>query len=455
MTRLRLLGLCALGLAACANAGDSTSSGRSSDVPADERIATAQDAATVCAPNDVVYGIDVSTYQGDVDWEAVAGAGYKFAIARINHGSTMDDQFDKNWPAIKAVGLIRGAYQFFEPGLDVPTQAQVVIDKLGKLGPGDLPAVIDVEATSGLPPAEVAAAVGEWLDLVEAGTGKKPIIYTGKYFWQDNVGSAAYADYPLWHAQYPDVCQPPANQPPPACGCANIAEQWSTWLMWQYTSSQIVPGITENTVDTSVFFGNQADLVAFANQGGYAAKVVSVDAPATVLAGETFDVVVTLENSGGKAWDAATKIGTTEPRDRASDFHDTSWIEENRVMSLAGVEPGGELTVTMKLHAPTALGPYTEHFGLVEEAVTWFADQGGPADDAIALQIQVVDAPLNGSGGAGGSAHGGHGGGGAAGSDGDDSSDGCSCSSAPTRAPHAAWLAVAVVGLLRQRRRRY
>jgi lysozyme len=409
------------------------------DTSETEPVGEAELAAQVCL-TDVVHGIDVSYYQGNIDWAAVAGGGYQFAIARINHGDFMDPEFDANWAGIKSAGMMRGAYQYFDPGGDVAWQAQVVIDKLGKIAPGDLPAVIDVESTDGLPPAQVAQAVAEWLALVEEGTGKRPIIYTGKYFWQDNVGSSEFADYPLWHAQYPNACQPPAA-PPPECGCANIADQWPDVFVWQYSSSGSVPGISGN-VDLNVFNGTWEELVGFASQGGYGAQLVSVDVPATVLRGEAFTGRITVVNTGASAFDASTRLGTTAPRDHDSVFYDATWPAKNRAAVVEGsVAPGAEHTFEITLRAPDTAGTITEHFGLVQEGLAWFGDQGGPSDTAIQVVVQVVDAPPSGSAttGAGVGGGGGEGGGG----DGADLEASCECTSVgasgSSRSGFAAW----------------
>ena len=424
--------------------------GESDSFPNDEETGEAEDAMTVCAGPNVVKGVDVSYYQGDINWGAVSDAGWRFAITRINDGSFMDPKFDANWAGIKQAGMIRGAYQFFRPGNDANAMAQVVIDKVGKLGPGDLPVTCDVEATDGESPATISNKLKTWMQKVEEGTGKKPIIYTGKYFWQDNVQSNMFSDYPLWHAQYPNACLPP-NAPPPSCGCANIADQWSTWSIWQYTSTGSIPGIGTN-VDKNVFMGTEADLIAFANQGGYGATIVSIDAPKTVLAGESFDVEITLSNSGGKPWDSDTRLGTTDPRDRASVFQDESWMAENRVASVdAGAEVGADFTFQFVMHAPADRGTYVEHFGLVQEGVTWFADQGGPADTDIELAIQVIDGPSENGVGAGG---GGDGAGGAGGGDSDGDADdfnassSCQCAApgAPTHSSRP--FSVAVLGFV-------
>lgn len=368
-----------------------------------ELVDVSEDALVVCAPEQVVYGIDVSYYQGNINWEAVASDGYSFAITRINHADFMDPQFDANWAGIKQVGLIRGAYQYFEPGDDPVAQANIVVEKVGKLGPGDLPVVIDVETTSGLTDkAAIVDSIAAWMDIVESGTGKKPIIYTGKYFWQDNVSSSDFADYPLWHAQYPNACQPPASAPPGCGSCANIADQWSDWLLWQYTSSGSVAGIAGN-VDTNVFKGSYEDLVAYASQGGFGASVESLTAPKTVLASESFSVSIAVTNTGGTTWGSATKLATTEPRDRESLFADASWPANNRLAAVsAPVALGESYSFELTFVAPAEPGTYTEHFGLVEESVAWFGDQAGPPDNAIAFTFQVVADPT----GAGGSTNG-------------------------------------------------
>lgn len=453
--RLPVLSLLVAAATACAE--DETDRPGTARAGASEPVGETSQGITVCPGEVVVHGIDVSYYQGDIDWTAVAADGYGFAITRISHSNTfMDPEFDTNWAAIKEVGLIRGAYQYFEPGDDVAAQAQIVIDAIGMLGPGDLPAVIDVETNSGVGPAAVASAVGEWLELVEAGTGKKPIIYTGKYFWQDNVGSAAYADYPLWHAAYPNACQPPAP-PPPECGsCPNLADQWSDWVMWQFSSSGDVAGISGN-VDLNVWKGDLESLQAFAGMGpvitgNYGAALASVEAPATVLAGESFTVRATFTNTGDSPWDAQTHVGTTEPRDRTSVFEAPSWLNPTRPVAVSGsVSTGESYTFEITMKAPDATGTYVESFGLVQEAVTWFADQGGPTDNVITLDLQVIDGVANGSGG--GTSEGGGGGGSGieggapADDDGDEAGDDCDCRAAPGTSSHRSSSALLIAGI--------
>ncbi|MBX7083843.1 MAG: hypothetical protein K1X88_31830, partial [Nannocystaceae bacterium] len=206
-------------------------------------------AATTCADGETLPGIDVSKWQAAIDWGAVAGDGIVYAIIRATHGTgIIDEYFDANWAQARDNGIYAGVYQYFEPDQDPVAQAQLMLDMMGPLGPTDLPPVIDVESDAGLPPAEIASAVGQWIDTVEAQTGIKPIIYTGRYFWQDYVQSPAFADYPLWIAHYTD-------------GCPNIPDQWSDWYFHQYTSSGAVAGIGGD-VDRNDFNGDLAALSA-------------------------------------------------------------------------------------------------------------------------------------------------------------------------------------------------
>src|SRR5205807_1649707 len=101
--------------------------------------ASYDDALTVCAAGLTVKGIDVSDWQGTINWDAATATGIGYAIARINDGNHTDSQFTRNWAQIKSHGLVRGAYQFFEPSMDAASQADIVVNAVGLLGPGDLP----------------------------------------------------------------------------------------------------------------------------------------------------------------------------------------------------------------------------------------------------------------------------------------------------------------------------
>jgi lysozyme len=220
------------------------------DPPPDAATGRIPREVRVCAGSETVEGIDVSYYQGgSIDWNAVAGDGYRYAFIRVSHGiNIIDTYFDRNWAEVKKAGLIRGAYQYFVPSQDAAAQAQVLLDNMGPLQAGDLPPVIDVEQTDGMTGVQIAAKVQAWIDHIEANLGVTPIIYTGKYFWEDNVGSGAFVSYPLWLPYYEVVCP---NTPSP----------WTNWVFWQWTSTGKVAGIPGN-VDLDIFNGSLDELKA-------------------------------------------------------------------------------------------------------------------------------------------------------------------------------------------------
>lgn len=223
--------------------------------PEDE-VGRATGALNYCPRGATVSGIDVSRWQGTIDWDAVAGSGLDFAITRIGDGTYEDPTFPGNYEAIAARGMVRGSYQFFRPAGDALVQADIVVRYLGRLGAGDLPAVIDVENTPGdaLPSqAVMRMQIRAWLDRVREGTGKTPMIYTGSYFWDDNVGSPDFTESPLWIAHW-------------GVECARLPMGWSAWAFHQTSDSGSIPGISGN-VDTDVFDGTRAELDAFAAAG--------------------------------------------------------------------------------------------------------------------------------------------------------------------------------------------
>lgn len=206
----------------------------------------------VCADDQTVDGIDVSYYQGNIDWNQVKNSGVEFAFIRVSDGlSFVDPKFEQNWIGAKEAGVIRGVYQFFRPARDPIAQAELLLEKMGELEDGDLPPVIDVEAVDGQTPTQIATGVRLWIETIEAATGRKPIIYSGKYFWNDHVKTTEFSDYPFWIAQYGPTCP-------------DLPVAWNEWLFFQTSSSGIIPGIVGD-VDTNLFNGSLEELLEFVN----------------------------------------------------------------------------------------------------------------------------------------------------------------------------------------------
>lgn len=201
-------------------------------------------------------GVDVSSYDGGVDWFQVLKSGMSFGFARATMGAgRTDGQFATNWQRMGEVGITRGAYHFFHGAQDAVEQAKHFLDTVA-LAPTDLPPVLDIEGSGadGQPREALIAGAQAWLDAVEQATGRIPLVYTGFGFWTSVMRSDAFGRYPLWLARY---TQAPVTAVP---------RGWSAWTFWQYAAPDdgaphiAVPGIAD-LADVSRYNGTHDDLV--------------------------------------------------------------------------------------------------------------------------------------------------------------------------------------------------
>lgn len=193
-------------------------------------------------------GIDVSHHQGRIDWAAVQGEGVGFAFVKATEGATFTDPaFARNWAALGETSIARGAYHRFRPRADAVAQARHFV-AVARIAEGDLPPVVDVEATDGVSDARLVRGVRAWLAEVERETGKRPIVYTKPGFRRAHLG-AALDDYPLWIAEY-GVDQPSAGE----------------WTIWQHSERGSIAGI-RTAVDLDRFNGTMGEMRRFAMDG--------------------------------------------------------------------------------------------------------------------------------------------------------------------------------------------
>jgi GH25 family lysozyme M1 (1,4-beta-N-acetylmuramidase) len=200
-------------------------------------------------------GIDISHWQGTVDWTKVRSDDVTFAFMKATEGTNYTDPtLQRNWTGAENVGIYRAAYHFARPSTgSAVAQAKYFVAKTGSFQDrGDLPPVLDLEATGGLSPAALRSWVATWLSTVEGLTGRTPILYFSPSFWVTHMGnSTAFTRYPLWIAHYTTKAAP------------TVPGGWSTWTFWQRTSSGHVDGIAGN-VDMNRFNGNAAALASLA-----------------------------------------------------------------------------------------------------------------------------------------------------------------------------------------------
>lgn len=239
------LALCALVAFGCQAPGESERG--------EPPVGMIESSLVVCAAGPTVQGVDVSHWQGVIDWGKVKAAGIEFAFFKATeHTMFFDGQFDNNWKNSRANGVIRGAYHFYRPSYDPLIQAEWFVQKAGVPGDGDLPPTLDLEVTDNLAPADVAKGALQFLARVELLTGRVPMIYTSNRVFNTVLGGpAGFAKYPLWVANWNVMCP---NIPDPT---------WKSWRFWQTTDSGAVNGIA-GKVDLDAWNGTLADLKKFA-----------------------------------------------------------------------------------------------------------------------------------------------------------------------------------------------
>jgi lysozyme len=196
-----------------------------------------------------VHGVDVSRYQGHIDWHEARKAGTRFAFIKATEGGDhADENFALHWMMAKDAGVPRGAYHFYYWCRPVQDQIKWFFEHV-PVERDALPPVLDVEwygaasekCPHKVPRDKALKAMKTFLTAAEKHYGKRPIIYTTIDFYRDVIDGDLH-DYPLWvrtvnaepHERYGD----------------------RRWVMWQYTDQGRVPGIKGN-VDRNVFVGDE------------------------------------------------------------------------------------------------------------------------------------------------------------------------------------------------------
>lgn len=192
-----------------------------------------------------IHGIDVSRYQGEIDWKRIAimedkGVQIKFSFIKATEGLFIaDPKFHRNWKESKRAGIVRGAYHYFKPGKSGYWQARFFLQTVN-FKSGDLLPVVDVEELGKQPRKEFVSNLKSFLTVVEDKLGVKPIIYSGYKFYEDNL--ATFNGYPLWIAHY---YRPKMK----------VLSNNSQWSFWQHSDKAHVNGINHR-VDMNVFNGS-------------------------------------------------------------------------------------------------------------------------------------------------------------------------------------------------------
>lgn len=215
-----------------------------------------------------VQGVDVSHFEGDIDWQKLANAPLRFAYMKASEGSSFkDDKFEKNWYNAREAGLIPGAYHVFSFCQPAMKQFDLINRVVPKDGPS-MPIAIDIEWVHG--PAihgeesckdipTIRKSLRELEQLLRSTYGKKPILHGFTSTFADLIDQ----DFSnaIWLQDFRKI----RDQSGPALLGNNA------WSIWQYTSKAIIPGIS-SPADVNAFFGTKADFEKFVKTGDNIAK---------------------------------------------------------------------------------------------------------------------------------------------------------------------------------------
>ena len=219
-----------------------------------------QGKVTINKPSEDEYpirGVDVSYYQGTIDWSVLAKENIDFAFIKATEGSShIDTKFKENWKQAGETPLKRGAYHFFSFESSGMAQAEHFISVVPKEA-GMLPPVVDIEfygnRFSNKPDAEkTRKELQSLLDALEAHYGVKPCIYATESSYSAYI-RGAFDAYPLWIRNVyfsPNIGMP------------------GKWTFWQYDSEAALQGYSGEAehIDMNVFYGSEEEWAVFLKQ---------------------------------------------------------------------------------------------------------------------------------------------------------------------------------------------
>jgi GH25 family lysozyme M1 (1,4-beta-N-acetylmuramidase) len=204
-----------------------------------------------------VPGIDVSHYQGTINWSSVFAAGKKFAFTKATEGTTyLDPTLATNANGGKNAGVLTGVYHFARPDTssnDAVNEANWFVSKAKQfMTTGFLHPVLDLEAGSGLGKTVLSQWVNSFCTTVRNAVGVDPIIYCNTNY-ASNFFDSSVTSHDLWIANWSTSYGDPLTTGSPPIGVWSGAGQ--TWDFWQYADNGTVAGIS-GAVDLDVYHGD-------------------------------------------------------------------------------------------------------------------------------------------------------------------------------------------------------
>ena len=196
-----------------------------------------------------IRGVDVSEYQGDIDWSVLSNQDIDFAFVKATEGSSYTDEyFSENWENASKTDLRIGAYHFFSLESPGKTQAEHFCVTVQST-PNMLPPVVDVEpygAYKDITEKDVSELT-DWLTVTEENYGVKPIIYTTSKWYRKQI-KGSFPDYDIWIRSVYSKPQKDID-----------------WVFWQYSNRTRLDGYDgeEKYIDMNVFCGSAEEFLSY------------------------------------------------------------------------------------------------------------------------------------------------------------------------------------------------
>tara|TARA_R110002110_G_scaffold138532_1_gene324623 strand:+ start:1291 stop:2115 length:825 start_codon:yes stop_codon:yes gene_type:complete len=201
----------------------------------------------------VHLGVDVSTWNGDIEWDNVVKSGVKFAYVKLTEGRTYISRRKAQLKAARCTGLAVGGYHFGRPDTDSGENDAIAeahhFLEVYEPGPNDMRPVLDMEKGMKTDDSYNAAWASKYCDTVEQELGVRPLVYTARWYIQSYFERAepsllnALGKEDLWWAEYSDEQHKPLMP-------------WREWKLWQFTNRGDISGIS-GSVDLNWCAGGQ------------------------------------------------------------------------------------------------------------------------------------------------------------------------------------------------------
>lgn len=181
--------------------------------------------------SNIYDGIDVSGWQGNIDYSEVASSGIEIVYMKASEGTSfVDPYFNQNYTNAKANGLKVGFYHYLtaRSNSEAVAEANFFVSTISGMSP-DCRLAMDFESFGNLSAEEINEIGLTFMQTVESLSGKEMVIYSDTSN-ASNIFGGGLTNYPLWVAQY-EVEEPTPNG------------NWDSWVGWQYTDAGEISGI--------------------------------------------------------------------------------------------------------------------------------------------------------------------------------------------------------------------